>query len=221
MIVLACIPLVMFPDSGGALLLNLYELIASKLGFVYLLAGLAVMVFLAWLAFGRHGKVMLGAEGERPEFSNISWAAMLFCAGIGAGLMAWARVSIPCFIQSTDHIGVDSMLTTKIVQSARSFDNAYPVVYDTIETLLENLIVNSNFRSCSPIVKRNNCHLTAPAFGHAHADNQANNATVLARRSVQSPYWCRTASKLNHHERGHHRAFALAASYVDWSLYGV
>jgi len=91
-ILLACIPLIMFPDSGGTFLLKLYDLIAEKLGFLYLGAGLASLGFLAWLAFGRHGKVLLGLEGEQAEFGDVSWAAMLFCAGIGAGLMSWAPI---------------------------------------------------------------------------------------------------------------------------------
>ncbi len=91
-IVLSCIPLIMFPDSGGTFLANLYNRIASELGFLYLLAGLAALGFLAWLAFGRYGKVLLGQHGEKPDFGDLSWAAMLFCAGIGAGLMAWAPI---------------------------------------------------------------------------------------------------------------------------------
>ena len=91
-ILLASIPLFMFPDSGGTLLVRLYDQIANGLGFVYLLAGMCTLGFLMWLALGRYGKVLLGLEGDQPEFSNISWVAMLFCAGIGAGLMAWAPI---------------------------------------------------------------------------------------------------------------------------------
>jgi BCCT family betaine/carnitine transporter len=91
-ILLACIPLIMYPDSGGTVLVNLYNQIASKMGFLYLTAGLAALGFLGWVAFGRHGKVLLGIDDEQAEFSNLSWAAMLFCAGIGAGLMAWAPI---------------------------------------------------------------------------------------------------------------------------------
>jgi BCCT family betaine/carnitine transporter len=91
-ILLSCIPLIMYPDSGGTFLVSLYNTIASQLGFLYLSAGLAALGFLVWIAFGRYGKVLLGLEGESPEFSSLSWAAMLFCAGIGAGLMAWAPI---------------------------------------------------------------------------------------------------------------------------------
>jgi BCCT family betaine/carnitine transporter len=87
-----CLPLAAFPELGGRLLQQWYDFIAHQLGFLYLLAGVGSITLLAWLAIGRHGNTLLGVPGEQPEFSNYSWAAMLFCAGIGAGLLFWAPV---------------------------------------------------------------------------------------------------------------------------------
>ena len=36
------------------------------------------------------GKRILGKPGEKPEFSNFSWFAMMFGAGLGVGLMVYA-----------------------------------------------------------------------------------------------------------------------------------
>ena len=36
------------------------------------------------------GKRVLGQEGQKPEFSNFSWFAMMFGAGLGVGLMTFA-----------------------------------------------------------------------------------------------------------------------------------
>jgi choline-glycine betaine transporter len=36
------------------------------------------------------GKRILGAEGQKPEFSNFSWFSMMFGAGLGVGLMTFA-----------------------------------------------------------------------------------------------------------------------------------
>jgi BCCT family betaine/carnitine transporter len=82
----------MSPESGGQVLLNAYGWIAGELGFLYLAAGSATLVFLLWLALGRFGCIRLGLEQEQPDFSRTSWVAMLFCAGIGAGLLAWAPI---------------------------------------------------------------------------------------------------------------------------------
>lgn len=91
-ILAACIPLLLFPESGGEFLVNLYGNVTSHFGFLYMLAGMAVLVFLLWLALGPYGKVRLAAGDEKPDFSTFSWVAMLFCAGVGAGLMYWAPI---------------------------------------------------------------------------------------------------------------------------------
>lgn len=91
-ILLVCLPLALFPETGGALLTRLYGQVAGQLGFLYLLAGLSVLVFLGWLALGPYGTVRLASGDEEPEFGTLSWTAMLFCAGVGAGLMYWAPV---------------------------------------------------------------------------------------------------------------------------------
>ncbi len=91
-ILAVCIPLLLFPQSGAEFLSGLYKNVTAHFGFLYLLAGLSVIIFLAWLALGPYGKVRLAAGDEEPEFSTLSWTAMLFCAGVGAGLMFWAPI---------------------------------------------------------------------------------------------------------------------------------
>ncbi|GMG86135.1 BCCT family transporter [Biformimicrobium ophioploci] len=91
-IFLVCIPLVLSPETGGAALKALHQWITRELGQLYILAANAVLVFLGWLAFGRYGKVKLGDASDVPDYSNFTWVGMLFCAGIGAGLMYWAAI---------------------------------------------------------------------------------------------------------------------------------
>src|SRR5690625_6095601 len=45
---------------------------------------LPILLFsLLALAFTRYGKIPLGKDGDKPEFSTFSWVAMLFAAGLG------------------------------------------------------------------------------------------------------------------------------------------
>lgn len=54
----------------------------------YYISAVTVMLFVClYLMMSRHGKVRLGDDDSRPEFSNFSWFAMLFSAGVGIGLL--------------------------------------------------------------------------------------------------------------------------------------
>jgi BCCT family betaine/carnitine transporter len=90
MILVVCIPLALAGDSGAVFLQQVYDFIANQFGIAYLLAAVGTVGFLLWLAFSRFGNVRLG--DEEVEFSQMSWIAMLFCAGIGAGLMYWCVI---------------------------------------------------------------------------------------------------------------------------------
>lgn len=86
----ACIPLGMMEERAAPYVSNLYNWIASNMGVFYQCFAIGTMIFLAWLAFGRFGRIRLG--GDKPDFSNFSWAGMLFCAGTGASLLVWSSV---------------------------------------------------------------------------------------------------------------------------------
>jgi len=60
-----------------------------RFGWFYLVATFAFLLFSLFVAFGRHGAIRLGADDDEPEYSNTSWFAMLFSAGMGIGLVFW------------------------------------------------------------------------------------------------------------------------------------
>lgn len=75
------------PDQVLAYSTTALTWVMTNLGWVFtsLAAGLAVLLLL--LAFSRYGRIPLGLDGEKPEYSTASWAAMLFGAGIGIGII--------------------------------------------------------------------------------------------------------------------------------------
>ncbi|MEH6587035.1 MAG: BCCT family transporter [Halioglobus sp.] len=113
-ILLVSAPLLFAPEAAGRLLLDAYAFVANQFGVLYIIAGCATLIFLAWLAFSRYGSVVLGESGVAPEFSTYSWIGMLFCAGIGAGLMYWACIEWAFYYQSPPY-GVEP----KSVDAAR------------------------------------------------------------------------------------------------------
>lgn len=50
----------------------------------------AFIVFSLYFAFSKFGKIRLGGEKAKPDFSTSAWFAMLFSAGMGIGLMFFA-----------------------------------------------------------------------------------------------------------------------------------
>src|SRR5699024_2061245 len=56
-------------------------------GWLFSLLAVVVLGFMLILGYGRCGGVRLGADDEQPEFSTVSWVAMLFSAGMGIGLL--------------------------------------------------------------------------------------------------------------------------------------
>ncbi|MEM9385028.1 MAG: BCCT family transporter [Pseudomonadota bacterium] len=91
-VMFVCVPILIWPEAAGVRISGLYDWIAEQFGLVYQWVVIGIVGFLAWVAFGRHGEIRLGDPGERPQFSTFGWVSMLFCAGVGAGLVYWATI---------------------------------------------------------------------------------------------------------------------------------
>lgn len=98
-IALACIPVFLFRDSAAVMIARVFDVVTRNFGVMYLWYGTGVTIFLAWLAASRFGRVRLGASHERPEFSTLSWLAMIFCAGVGATLLYWSIIEWGYYIE--------------------------------------------------------------------------------------------------------------------------
>ncbi|MGF1450837.1 MAG: BCCT family transporter [Opitutales bacterium] len=70
--------------------------IATNFGWLYILAMTGFLVYAVYLVFSRFGHIRLGTDDERPQFSRLTWFAMLFSAGMGIGMLFWG-VAEPMF----------------------------------------------------------------------------------------------------------------------------
>lgn len=61
--------------------------VITNLGWAFVLFSTAFVLFVVAIAASKFGTIRLGAADEQPEFSNGSWIAMMFAAGMGIGLM--------------------------------------------------------------------------------------------------------------------------------------
>ncbi|MCG8516321.1 MAG: BCCT family transporter [Halanaerobiales bacterium] len=77
------------PDSFGNTANSLFNFLVGNFGWFYLITMAIFVVFSIWIALSKYGKIRLGPDDEQPEYSTISWFAMLFSAGMGVGLVFW------------------------------------------------------------------------------------------------------------------------------------
>ncbi|MGB9955420.1 BCCT family transporter [Haloferax prahovense] len=68
----------------------------GNFGWFFLLSVNLFIVVLAYFALSKYGKITLGGVEAEKEFSDFSWMAMLFSAGMGIGLMFYS-VSEPLY----------------------------------------------------------------------------------------------------------------------------
>ncbi|MBY0223439.1 MULTISPECIES: BCCT family transporter [Sporosarcina] len=61
--------------------------VASSFGWYYMLLMTALLLLSIFMIFSPYGKIRLGKDSDRPQFSTITWIAMLFSAGMGIGLV--------------------------------------------------------------------------------------------------------------------------------------
>ena len=66
---------------------QLQTAITTYCGWLYILAMTFFLGFVSWLAVSSHGRVRLGHDNSKPEFSMFTWLAMLFSAGMGIGIL--------------------------------------------------------------------------------------------------------------------------------------
>jgi len=115
--------LIMAPQATAAWAQETKQWITDQFGWFYLLTGVLPLTFAAWLAFGRYGHVKLGAKDEIPEYSTVSWVAMMFTASMGASLIAWGFAE-PIFYLATPPLGLEPNSS-----AAFEFAHMYPLFH--------------------------------------------------------------------------------------------
>lgn len=75
------------PDNFESAASAMFTWVLDNLGWAFVLFSTVFVAFVVVIAASKFGSIRLGASNEQPEFSNTSWIAMMFAAGMGIGLM--------------------------------------------------------------------------------------------------------------------------------------
>lgn len=90
LVVVFVVGTLMFPSQAKEVLDGAKLAIINNFDWFFIISANIFVVFCLALIFMPVGKIRLGGPDAKPEFSTLSWFAMLFAAGMGIGLMFWA-----------------------------------------------------------------------------------------------------------------------------------
>ena len=77
------------PKVFGDIMNNLFGFLVTNFGWMYLMSMFIFVLFAVFMACSKYGNIKLGDDDSTPEYSTLSWFAMLFGAGMGIGLVFW------------------------------------------------------------------------------------------------------------------------------------
>jgi BCCT family betaine/carnitine transporter len=86
-------------DLAKQLIGQTYSLIVDNFGSAYLVLTIFSFIFLILISISKYGNYVLGGKGTHPEFSYFSWIGMLFCSGLGGGIIYWSGVEWAYYVE--------------------------------------------------------------------------------------------------------------------------
>jgi len=95
---------VIWPDASERWSGAIQGWVIDTAGWFYVLAVAGFLVFVVLLATSAYGTIKLGPDHSEPDYSYLSWFAMLFSAGMGIGLMFFG-VAEPVMHYTTPPVG--------------------------------------------------------------------------------------------------------------------
>ena len=76
-----------FQENAQVVFSTIQDWIITNVSWVYILSVAIILGTVIFLGVSRYGDIKLGPDHSTPDYSNATWFAMLFSAGMGIGLM--------------------------------------------------------------------------------------------------------------------------------------
>ncbi|WP_457967331.1 BCCT family transporter [Arthrobacter sp. D1-29] len=76
-----------YPAAATGLFGAIQDNVIRWFGWYYVAVIALFVAFALWIGLGHYGNIKLGKDEDEPEFSVMSWFALLFAAGMGIGLV--------------------------------------------------------------------------------------------------------------------------------------
>lgn len=108
------------PTLANEFFTSTKNFVSEKFGWLYMLSVAIFTLFALFLALSKFGKFKLGPDQSKPNYSNLSWFAMLFSTGMGIGIVFWG-IAEPVFHYANPPVG-----DKETIESAK---NAMSIVF--------------------------------------------------------------------------------------------
>ncbi len=89
-ILILCGFFMIVPEQSTNVLSAVRQFLGDEFGVYYLVIGLGVLIISFWIAFSDIGKIKLGKEDEKPQYSFWIWGAMVFTCGLAADILFYS-----------------------------------------------------------------------------------------------------------------------------------
>lgn len=77
-------------EQAEKLFSSLKTTMSNATGWFFILSVNIFLILVLYIGFSKYGNIRIGGKEAQPEFSSLSWFAMLFSAGMGIGLVFWS-----------------------------------------------------------------------------------------------------------------------------------
>lgn len=142
-------------DPIGDWFAKVQTIVSNRVGWFFILLVNILLAFAVYLFSGRYRHVRIGGDDCKPEFSTVSWLAMLFSAGMGIGLLFYGVAEPVMHFSSNPMLG-DAESVAEAAKSAISISflhwgihawSIYGIVGVTMAYLTYNLKLPLAMRS--------------------------------------------------------------------------
>ncbi len=112
-----------FQEGATRLFGDLRVWLTTNLDWLFMITANIVFLFSLFLACSPFGNIRLGGADAKPEYSYLTWLAMLFAAGVGIGMLFFAVLEPVTYFQSPP-LGVEKVYNTETVYNAENVPDA-------------------------------------------------------------------------------------------------
>ena len=115
-----------FQEGATKLFGNLRVWLTTNLDWLFMITANLVFLFCLVVAFSPLGKVRLGGADAKPEYSYLTWLAMLFAAGVGIGLLFFGVSEPVTYFQGGSYspLGIETVYDPETVYNAGNVPDA-------------------------------------------------------------------------------------------------